>query len=599
MGIFQEYELLILEIQKEIDLGAIIVSVKIKENLKKEIVINSVIYFLFKINSILKGSGLRCISKYIIVLITIYNIKSQPAINFRPFDWVLYKAAGSITSFTEGYTFIYIGTSKGGLKRFNLFGNYFDTPITTAQGLESNNITASHFDKKTGFLWVSTFDHIQYSFSREGDWFSHTLKSIGLSKFDKIYQIGSTENYIWLKARSSYVKLDHSSGIMIGIYPMPDEINIEWSSGEDYIGNNQLTNIFQNYTFLDGWILNGDELIDRIGRSMNITTSFIGQHGNVYIGSEDGTVFYGTKTMETFTALRPDIINDDVLSLDLKDNYLWIGSQNFLTSKGISKLDIKSLESFSYTFEETINMQPTSIYSIYDSGSEIWAGGDGAILYFNKNKKFWKTLDESRGIPSGIIWDLCITDQHLWMGSSRGLRRLEIATQSVDQIGIEKYFDHTQIYSIENIDNEIWIGSKSGLFIYSNNNPKLMNALNFQKKEILSDFYNISAIEMYGNEVFVASDMGIAKFSIHLKEWELISSAGIYGHEMVYSMANNEKYLFLGTRKGLSRINKNSGLIRDYHFTFIGQVNDIILDDNIIWLGTINGLLRFKWKRDL
>ena len=67
---------------------------------------------------------------------------SQPLKSFRPFDWVLYKASGSITSFTEGYTFIYVGTSLGGVKRFNGYGNYFDNPISTAQGLENNIINA-------------------------------------------------------------------------------------------------------------------------------------------------------------------------------------------------------------------------------------------------------------------------------------------------------------------------------------------------------------------------------------------------------------------------------------------------------------------------
>ena len=82
------------------------------------------------------------------------------------------------------------------------------------------------------------------------------------------------------------------------------------------------------------------------------------------MGSEDGVVFYGSKTMETFTPILSDIINDDVLSLHLDNYYLWIGSQNYLSSKGISKLDVKSLESFSFSFEETINMQPSSIYSL-------------------------------------------------------------------------------------------------------------------------------------------------------------------------------------------------------------------------------------------
>ena len=95
------------------------------------------------------------------------------------------------------------------------------------------------------------------------------------------------------------------------------------------------------------------------------------------MGSEDGVVFHGSKTMETFTPILSDIINDDVLSLHIDNYYLWIGSQNYLISKGISKLDVKSLESFSFSFEETINMQPSSIYSITSKNNEIWAGGEG------------------------------------------------------------------------------------------------------------------------------------------------------------------------------------------------------------------------------
>ena len=146
---------------------------------------------------------------------------------------------------------------------------------------------------------------------------------------------------------------------------------------------------------------------------------------------------------------------------------------------------------------------------------------------------------------------------------------------------------------------KIWIGSKFGLFIYSSDDPKLMNAYDFQKKEILRNFHNVTAIQEMDNEVYVAGDMGIVKFNIQRREWELVTAPGVYGNEMVYSMANNDKFLFIGTIKGLYRFNKKSGLVRDYQYTFIGQVNDIILEDNIIWLGTINGLLRFKWKRDL
>ena len=96
--------------------------------------------------------------KIILLILLLSDLRGQPDPRFRPFDWVLYSGAGTVSSITEGYTFAYIGTGSGGLKRFNLYGNYFDEPITTAQGLKNNNITAVHFDKSTGLLWVSTPD---------------------------------------------------------------------------------------------------------------------------------------------------------------------------------------------------------------------------------------------------------------------------------------------------------------------------------------------------------------------------------------------------------------------------------------------------------
>ncbi len=546
-------------------------------------------------NSLLKRFLYKC---SIIILACSYSL-SQPLKSFRPFDWVLYKSTGSITSFTEGYSYIYIGTTLGGIKRFNIYGNYFDNPISTAQGLENNEVSAVHFDKKTGFLWASTSGYVQYSFSRENDWFSKNFQDIGLSKFDKITKIGSSDSYVWLKARSSYVKLDQSSGTMVGIYPIPDELSIEWSSGE-YRSDQQFDKDFTDFIILDGWIFNGNELIDQNGSRKKITSVFFSQYGNIYLGSENGVVFYGSETMETFKPVVPDIINEDVLSLYLDNYHLWVGSLNFLKSEGISKIDVKSLESFPFKFEETINMEPSPIYSIISSANEVWVGGEGIILYYNEKKNFWKTLDQGRGISDGIVWDMCISDRHLWTATSRGINRIDLATHSVNLIGIEEYFRDTQVYSIENINDQIWIGSRKGLFIYSQDDPKLINALDLQKKdELINNFYNFTSIHENDDLVYVAGDMGVARFNTTQNEWELISPSVVYGAETVYSMTVNDKFLFLGTRNGLSRINKSTGLVREYTYPFIGQVNDMVLDENVLWIGSNNGLLKFKWKRDL
>ena len=73
---------------------------------------------------------------------------SQPSARYRPFDWLLFKEPGRINSLSEGFEFLYVGTSHGGIYRYNLYSNQYDFPITSAQGLKNNNISSVHFASK-------------------------------------------------------------------------------------------------------------------------------------------------------------------------------------------------------------------------------------------------------------------------------------------------------------------------------------------------------------------------------------------------------------------------------------------------------------------
>ena len=532
------------------------------------------------------------------VFFYISTLKGQPDSRFRPFDWVLYRGAGSITAITEGYTYAYIATESGGLKRFNLFGNNFEEPITSAQGLKDNQITATHFDMETGLIWVATPNHIQYSFSREGDWYARELQNLGLSRQDRIYQIGSTSNSIWLRARSSYVKLDHSSGILVGVYPTPDELDIVWSSGR-YVGQTNLHEIFMNYTAMDGWILNGDEFIDPLGRRVEITTGLVARHGNVFVGTGDGTFFHGTTTMEAFYPMNPGITNTDVFGLYDDGNELWIGSADFIASKGISWMNPSSNESGVYEFEGTINMNPTSVYSLHVSNDELWAGGNELMLVYDMKEDSWRTLYEERGVPGGIIWDVYGDSRYIWVASSVGLRRIERATRREFPIGIENLFFNIPVYDIEGLDDDIWIGSRSGVFVFNKNNPQIQQAKDVGRKDFPELMIRITAIEEFDRVIYVAGEMGIAKFDPDEREWDLLFPSTVYHAKPVYSLVVNQKHLFLGTDDGLVRINKKTGFVREYNFPFIGQINELLLDGKTLWIGSSQGLIKFKWKRDL
>ena len=519
----------------------------------------------------------------------------QPDSRFRPFDWVLYKGSGSINSISEGFNYAYIGTEDGGVKRLNTFSLVFDEPITSAQGLQSNTATAVHFDTETGFLWVASSNHLQYSFSREGSWFPLTFESLGISRFDRIRKIGSSIGYIWLELKSSFVKIDHSNGNLIGVFSKPDEISIKWSSGP-YEREKKMADILLNYSFNDGWILIGADLIDNLGRRSRITTGFIGKHGNIYVGNEYGTLFLTTKVMQTFDPIVPDIENFDISAIGQMNDILYLGSTDYINSKGLTQFNTWNNEIESFIFEETINMTPTPIFSINADENELWIGGDEILLFHDKKKNFWRTLGQERGLPSGEVLDILVDETHAWVASSRGLSRISRATKREDPAGFEYLFSEIPVYELENYGNDIWIGAWSGVYVYSKSSPQLKNSIEFGQKLFPELMLRITSMKKYDDAIYIACNAGIVKYSVNSSEWELIINAVQYQNKNIHSLEIKNNNVFLGTLDGLVKINKKTGSMKEYYFPFIGKVNEMVLLDNILWLGTSNGLIKFKWK---
>jgi hypothetical protein len=60
-----------------------------------------------------------------------------------------------------------------------------------------------------------------------------------------------------------------------------------------------------------------------------------------------------------------------------------------------------------------------------------------------------------------------------------------------------------------------------------------------------------------------------------------------------------KKQLFIVTDNDLIRLKMKKGFHRKYAYQFIGTINDIFVENNDLWLATNNGLIQFKWKKDL
>ena len=525
-------------------------------------------------------------------------ILAQPRVKYRPFDWLLFKEPGKINSLSEGYEYLYIATSHGGIYRYSLYSNQYDFPITTAQGLQSNNITGVHFDHNTGIIWASSPGFLQYSYTREGDWRQINLVDLGLRSNDRISRIGNSENYVWAEANVVYIKMDKTSGILSGIYPRPDELNINWSS-DQYSIQNEISDIVNNYTIMSGWMVSGSQFIDNYGRYIDITSGLVGSHNDVWIGSSDGTLFHGNKTMQAIFPTEFGVRGSNIEALSLDANNLWIGSKDYQISRGITRLNINNFQADHYDFDITVNMNLTEVHSILNFGSDLWLGGNGVVLVFDKDDNYWRTLGADRGIPDTDITSMVGDSNYIWIGSYYGIRQLDRRTRREEPMGFEYLFNNHPVYDLDINDYGVWIASRTGIYLYDKNNPQIMNALSLGISYLDFPVSRVTSIYQNKNILYFATNIGIVTFDMSEEIWDMLISAAEYKGLDVSDMLVVGKFCFIATQQGLFRINQKSHRVREYNFEFIGSVNTIKHMDKFIWIGTSEGLIRFKWRKDL
>ena len=525
-------------------------------------------------------------------------ILAQPRAKYRPFDWLLFKEPGKINSLSEGYEYLYIATSHGGIYRYSLYSNQYDFPITTAQGLQSNNITSVHFDHNTGIIWASAPGFLQYSYTREGDWRQINFVDLGLRTNDKISRIGNSENYVWAEANVVYIKMDKTSGILSGIYPRPDELNIKWSS-DQYSIQNEISDILNNYTIMSGWMVSGSQFIDNYGRYIDITSGLVGSHNDVWIGSSDGTLFHGNKTMQAIFPTEFGVRGSNIEALSLDANNLWIGSKDYQISRGITRLNINNFQADHYDFDITVNMNLTEVHSILNFDSDLWLGGNGVVLVFDKDDNYWRTLGADRGIPDTDITSMVGDSNYIWIGSYYGIRQLDRRTRREEPMGFEYLFNNHPVYDLDINDYGVWIASRTGIYLYDKNNPQIMNALSLGISYLDFPVSRVTSIYQNKNILYFATNIGIVTFDMSEEIWDMLISAAEYKGLDVSDMLVVGKFCFIATQQGLFRINQKSHRVREYNFEFIGSVNTIKHMDKFIWIGTSEGLIRFKWRKDL
>ena len=498
-----------------------------------------------KLEKVLKRIHLTRINKFFFIQFIFFFdvLYAQIDQRFDLYDWEIIRQNESINSISEGYQYIFFATDANGILRFNKFSRNFESNLFLGQGIKSNKIKNVYVDKNTGILWIIGNRGLEFSSTREGNWNQIQLDKLSINSLNNIEDLGSSKNFLWIKTSSTFIKLDHVSGSFLGIFTYPDEGNIDWG---DVSFKNRF--IYKDFSFEDyfvekGWLLGNDSAADNNGIFHDYNSFLATENGFGWIGLSNGQLLYIDDFSKTISPKTVGIAVSVPLTVSI-ENDLWLGGINNSQVSGISSIDTSFSEINNFLEVNYSGFFNADFYSSEIINNEVWFGSDGKVVVYDKRSDFFRTLGFEKGIPN---------------------QRIEF---------------------IEYLDGKVYIASKDDLIVLDKKSKKIINSqiTNLIKRNNLSinylDVINDKLYLSLNERVYVfdkEENINVEKFEFLFKDNFRVN--GIYG---------KKNSLFFSSEKGILSVRDNIFIPSSYYFN--NKVNDILLINNNLYIGTSGGL---------
>lgn len=339
---------------------------------------------------------------------------------------------------------------------------------------------------------------------------------------------------------------------------------------------------------------NGD-LIDPDGNAYQVTNIIDDGAGTLWIG----TWGYGAARANSITnvlELLPfGLLQRRVNALYLEDSILWIsGAIETDVRSGISRYNLRT---GSFRYYETGLMQTiraTDINCLTGDHHSVYFGTPfGLYILDRRSNTVREHYDFRRGLIDDNVISLRKVGDSLFVGTAAGLTILSFGADSVYYVTPNELANQL-IFDFEPAMGYVWIGAESGAYRFRRSDGAMQR---FEDPTNIL-FGPVYDIERNGDHLWLASDDGVVQ--VNLRTADITPYDEITAHRGGRALAVNDEIAVLSSDRGITIIFYNRERPFSKEFTTEdgiadGAVFSLEMDGRYVWIGTRRGLTRFLW----
>lgn len=221
----------------------------------------------------------------------------------------------------------------------------------------------------------------------------------------------------------------------------------------------------------------------------NTIVGVYNKNGNLLVLTENGVFFQLENEIlsQWKTRWKPSKELKIYTSIQLKNGNLALGT----ISNGLFVLDNNGALLWNVNYENGLNNN-TVLSLFQDETANLWMGLDNGISVLNLNSRFKEYIDKKGTL--GLVYAAIYTDDMLYIGTNQGL-----FYKPLDEDVKFTLVENTkgQVWSLKNIDGELFCGHNSGTFLVEGNKATLIS--DFQGTWVVKKIPNTNKLLLQGN----------------------------------------------------------------------------------------------------